>query len=83
MTTSDEPADACLIAATTWALEGDAGRTEGNLRKAVAWAPRWHKPHWILAKLFMGQGRTAEADEEERLAVRYGGEPAAASASPR
>jgi tetratricopeptide (TPR) repeat protein len=53
--------------------QNDATGAEQALRNAIAWAPHWFKPHWVLARLLALSGRGSEALEEGRMAIEYDG----------
>jgi len=42
---------------------------EKSLRGAIASAPNWFKPHWMLAQVLRAGGRNVEALAEAELAV--------------
>ena len=46
---------------------------ETDLRKAITARPNWFKPHWTLARLMQTEGRAADAQHEQTLAVALGG----------
>jgi O-antigen ligase len=41
---------------------------ERALRNAIAWAPNWFKPHWVLAQLLESTGRHEQAVAEAEVA---------------
>ena len=65
----DDPANAWYHLATVSALRGDAVNTEQALRRAIAAAPNWYKPHWTLALLLQMTGRVSEARAEAANAL--------------
>jgi O-antigen ligase len=54
-------------------ISGDFGETETKLRQSIALAPRWYRPHAMLASVLMEQGRTEESEHEAKLALEYAG----------
>jgi Tfp pilus assembly protein PilF len=42
-------------------MSNDFAGAEASLRNAVAAAPRWYKPHWMLAEVLREAGRLDEA----------------------
>jgi O-antigen ligase len=70
---SEERANACYNLAAFYALRNDFSRTEQSLRAAIDWAPRWYKPHWMLAQVLRESGRMAEAEAEAERAVDLNG----------
>ena len=72
--TADDPQNAWINLAALSATVNDPAGVERSLREAIAIAPNWYKPHWLLAQVLDRLGRKAEAREEARLAVdRDGG----------
>jgi O-antigen ligase len=71
--TVEDPFNAWCNLAAFYARQNDFARTEHALRSAVACAPNWFKPHWMLAKLLVAAGRPKEAAEEAALAVKLDG----------
>ncbi len=51
------------------AARNDAAGVEYSLRAAIASAPNWYKPHWMLARVLASQGRATEAESEANFAV--------------
>jgi len=70
---ADDRQNAWYNLALLLAEENDAAGAEQALRNAIAWAPRWFKPHWALARLLALSGRGAEAIEEARIAIQCDG----------
>jgi putative inorganic carbon (HCO3(-)) transporter len=60
------------LALVQWAL-GDASQAESSLRAASDAAPRWFKPHWLLAELLLASGRPRSAETENTLALSLAG----------
>jgi hypothetical protein len=71
---ADDPQNAWINQAALDATVNDAPGVEQSLREAIAIAPNWYKPHWLLAQVLDRMGRKAEARAEARLALdRDGG----------
>jgi tetratricopeptide (TPR) repeat protein len=66
---SEQRSNAWYNLAGFYAVRNDFRRTEESLRAAIDWAPRWYKPHWMLAQVLEQAGRTAEAEVQARRAV--------------
>ncbi len=72
--TADDRQNALVNLAAFYAARDDAPAVESSLREAIAAAPNWFKPHWLLAQVLAREGRAAEAEAEARAAVdRDGG----------
>lgn len=54
-------------------VRGDFGETETKLRQSIALAPRWYRPHAMLASVLIEQGRPKESEQEAKLALEYAG----------
>lgn len=67
--TSDEPQNAWYHLAQVYAAKNDFAGTEQSLRGAIAAAPHWFKPHWMLARMLQLAGRIPEARAEARIAL--------------
>jgi O-antigen ligase len=75
--TADDRQNALVSLAALQSPSGDAAAVERTLRQAIAAAPNWYKPHWLLAQVLTLEGRGAEAREEAEAAVdRDGGKHA-------
>jgi O-antigen ligase len=68
-TTSEDYQDAWYNLAVLAGLSGDPIWVESSLRSAIAAAPNWYKPHWILARFLQQAGRLEEARREADLAI--------------
>ena len=68
----DRP-NAYYNAAEVSASHEDAEGVERNLRAAIACAPNWFKPHWVLAQFLARSGRLAEAEAESVSAIERDG----------
>jgi O-antigen ligase len=64
---------ACYNLAVLHGLRNDAHRAEAALRRAIAVAPAWYKPHWMLAQLLRETGRVEEALREAEVAYELNG----------
>ncbi|HWB86664.1 MAG TPA: O-antigen ligase family protein [Bryobacteraceae bacterium] len=71
--TSEDPYDAWYNLAALYASRNDFAHTEASLRQAVKAAPRWYKPHWMLAQILQIAGRLDEARAEAQTAVDLAG----------
>ncbi len=60
-TASDAPQNAHYNLAAFYSMRNDFERTEAALRSAIEAAPRWYKPHWMLAQVLREAGRLEEA----------------------
>lgn len=58
---SETPQNALYNLAFFASQEGDLAGVETNLRAAIATAPNWYQPYWMLAQVLAASGRTAEA----------------------
>ncbi|MBI3666437.1 MAG: O-antigen ligase family protein [Acidobacteria bacterium] len=67
--TSEQRPNAYYNLAAFYAVQNDFAGAEQSLRAAIAWAPRWFKPHWMLAQVLEQAGRSKEAEGEARRAV--------------
>jgi hypothetical protein len=70
---SDEPENAWLNLAVFYGRQNDPVHTEQSLRAAIACAPNWFKPHWLLAQVLRVTGRLQEARGEAMLAAELDG----------
>ncbi len=66
-------ADAWYNLAVMLAQSNNIQGVEASLRQSIARAPRWYKPHWMLARVLAAAGQTKEARDEARLALDLGG----------
>jgi O-antigen ligase len=71
--TSDAPFNAYYNLAAFYAGQNDFVHTEQSLRSAIASAPNWFKPHWMLAQVLAAARRWKEAEAEAELAARLSG----------
>ncbi len=72
--TADDRQNAMVNLAAFYAAQDDAPAVESSLREAIAAAPNWFKPHWLLAQVLAREGQAAQAEAEARAAVdRDGG----------
>jgi O-antigen ligase len=70
---TDEHANAAYNLAAMHAAANDFARTEESLRTAVAKAPNWFKPHWMLARVLALSGRLEEAEKAAGAALERNG----------
>ncbi len=73
VSTAEDKQNAWYNLAMMFAARNDAAQTERSLREAIAQAPYWFKPHWILAQLLYRTGRSEEAEREGSIAARLNG----------
>lgn len=72
--TADDRQNALVNLAAFYAVQDDAPAVESSLREAIAAAPNWFKPHFLLAQVLAREGRAVEAEAEARAAAdRNGG----------
>jgi tetratricopeptide (TPR) repeat protein len=71
--TAEDRQNAWYSLATVQASANDAAGVEASLKGAIAVAPNWFKPHWMLAQVLDSQGRIDEAEREGELALDLGG----------
>lgn len=71
--TAEEPFNAWYNLAAFYASQDDFARTEQSLRAAMACAPTWFKPHWMLAQVLVRGARLPEAETEAARAVALDG----------
>jgi len=72
--TGDDPQNALVNLAAFKATANDSRGVEETLRQAIAAAPDWYKPHWLLAQVLELGGRVPEAKAEAQAAAdRDGG----------
>lgn len=71
--TAEDRHNAFYNLAALYAALGQAGPAEEALRAAIARAPNWFKPHWMLARVLLLRGRAEEAVREAETAVRLDG----------
>ena len=72
-TASDAPQNAYYNLAAFYSMRNDFARTEAALRSAIDSAPKWYKPHWMLAQVLREAGRLQEALSEAEMAVDLNG----------
>ena len=70
--TSEDRMNAWYNLAALYAYR-DQGGVEDSLRAAIACAPNWFKPHWILAQVLNTLRRTEEAEKEAVIAADLDG----------
>ncbi|HLI82391.1 MAG TPA: O-antigen ligase family protein [Bryobacteraceae bacterium] len=67
--TAEDPFNAWYNAAALYASANDTVYAERSLRAAIAAHPNWFKPHWMLARVLLLEGRSEEARREAEHAV--------------
>lgn len=72
-TAADDPQNAWYQLASIYGQVDNRKDAERCLRSAIDAAPRWYKPHWVLAQLLEVSGRTADAYAEAKLAASLDG----------
>jgi hypothetical protein len=70
---SETPQNAFYNLAFFASQEGDLQTVERSLRAAIAAAPNWYQPYWMLAQVLGASGRTAEAIPLADRAVELSG----------
>jgi tetratricopeptide (TPR) repeat protein len=71
--TAEDRHNAWYNLAMLLATQNDATGVERSLRNAIAWAPKWFKPHWALAQMLEKTNRHREALAEARVAADLDG----------
>jgi O-antigen ligase len=71
--TAEDRQNAWYNLATIAALRNDRAGVENGLRRAIACAPNWFKPHWTLSEFLELTGRHAEARHEAAIAMELDG----------
>ena len=66
--TAEDRQNAWYNLAKLLAGQNDTAGVERSLRNAIAWAPNWFKPHWVLAQLLEATGRHEQASAEAEAA---------------
>jgi tetratricopeptide (TPR) repeat protein len=70
---SEQRPNAWYNLAAFYALRNDLAQSERSLRSAMAWAPSWYKPRWMLAQVLRQAGRLEEAEILSRQAADLDG----------
>jgi O-antigen ligase len=65
----EDPFNAYYNLAAFYASLNDFARTEQSLREAIARAPNWFKPHWMLAQVLDAAHRLDTAEYEASIAL--------------
>jgi len=68
--TAEDPFNAWYNAAALYASANETVYAERSLRAAIAAHPNWFKPHWMVARVLLLEGRTEEARREAAWAVQ-------------
>jgi O-antigen ligase len=71
--TAEDPFNAWYNAASLYAGANDSAFAESSLRSAIAAHPNWFKPHWMLARVLLLEGRAEEARRQAMVAVELDG----------
>jgi O-antigen ligase len=66
---AEERENAWLNLAVFYGRQNDFPDTEQSLRSAIACAPNWFRPHWLLAQVLRASGRMEEARVEASRAA--------------
>ncbi len=66
--TAEDRQNAWYNLAQLLAGQNNPAGVERSLRNAIAWAPNWFKPHWVLAQLLEATGRHEQALAEAEVA---------------
>jgi Tfp pilus assembly protein PilF len=72
-TATEAPLNAHYNLAALHAMRNDFAGTERALRNAIAAAPSWYKPHWMLAEVLREAGRLDEARAAAEKAMELNG----------
>jgi tetratricopeptide (TPR) repeat protein len=72
-TVTEAPLNAHYNLAALYAMRNDFAGAEKALRNAIAAAPRWYKPHWMLAEVLREAGRLDEARAAAEKALELNG----------
>jgi O-antigen ligase len=70
---ADDRQNALVNLAAFYAAQENAPAVEQALRQAIATAPNWYKPHFLLAQVLAREGHRDDASNEARLAVGLNG----------
>ena len=70
---SEEMANAWYNLAAFLSMTNSPVDVERSLREAIAAAPNWYKPHWVLAQLLVTEHRLDDARHEAEIAVDCNG----------
>jgi O-antigen ligase len=73
---SDDRLNALYNLAVLYSTNSDLPHAEAASRAAIEIAPRWYKPHWLLAELLLAQNRPQPAEQEALKAQDYSGRKA-------
>jgi O-antigen ligase len=67
--TAEDRENAWLNLAVLYGRQNDVAHAVESLRSAIASAPNWYKPHWLLAQVLWVEGNKEEACTEAALAA--------------
>lgn len=70
---AEDPQNAAYSLASLYGQADNRKESEHYLRSAIADAPNWFKPHWVLARLLESSGRHEQALVEASAAVERDG----------
>jgi hypothetical protein len=71
--TSEEKQNAWFNLAAMLSPRNDPASVERCLRRSIAAAPNWYKPHWALAKVLLLENRPGESRSEADTAIACNG----------
>jgi O-antigen ligase len=71
--TAEDRENAWLNLAVLYGRQNDVAHAIESLQSAIASAPNWYKPHWLLAQVLWVEGRKGEACTEAALAADRNG----------
>ncbi len=71
--TAEDRYNAWYSLAKLLAGQNNLDGVERSLRNAIAWAPNWFKPHWVLAQLLEASHRHQQAVAEAEIAFDLDG----------
>jgi tetratricopeptide (TPR) repeat protein len=71
--TAEDRYNAWYNLAKLLAGQNNLAGVERSLRNAIAWAPNWFKPHWVLAQLLEASHRHQQAVAEAEIAFDLDG----------
>jgi O-antigen ligase len=68
-TTAEDPFNAWYTTAVLYARANDVVYAERSLKAAIVAHPNWFKPHWMLARVLLLEGRREQARREAAFAL--------------
>jgi O-antigen ligase len=72
--TSEDRHNAYYNLAVFYSTQGDLAHSEQALSSAIACAPNWFKPHWLLAEILLSAGKLDLAAREAQKAIDLNGQ---------